>query len=189
LRIDAVGFEGDAVDSGKTAVKIRVATYNLTGVETDLRQPTLLFSKGTLTLAKAKVAYESFEKYLSKSSDIAKLVGDKDFEGLPDELKAEAVWLTGLLTQLNDKAKLFEKAMKIAKAGAEAKQDKILKHAKLCIVELRTPPKLLEKLAKRMLKGEAASPEQVPFIPFLPLAIIAWAIADMIELGVGKRPR
>jgi hypothetical protein len=177
------------VDVGKTVLGIKIAGYDLAGLETDLREPTLLFVKGKLTLAKAKVAKVAYDKYLGTYSGFSRILADKDFEKLPGDARAQTDWLVGVIGRLSDQEKSFEKGWKLAKAGPEAKRESIIKHCKLCIPELRTPPKTLAKLAKRMIKGEEPEADVLPFVAFLPLAILSWAMADMIEEGLGARPR
>jgi hypothetical protein len=176
------------VDAGKTAQIVKIAAYELTALEADLRQPVILFTKRSLTLAKAKLAYAAFGKYLTDYDSLSRIVTDKEFPKLPEEVRIGAQWLVDLVAELGEQQKAFDKAFKIAKAGTEAKPESIVKHAKLCMAEIRTQPKLLAKIAKRMIKGEEPEPSVMLLLPLLPLAILAWTLADKIELAQSKKP-
>lgn len=176
------------MDTGKTAQIVKIAAYELTALEEDLRQPVILFTKRSLTLAKAKLAHSAFGKYLTDYAGLPRIVADKEFPKLPETVRIEAGWLVDLLAELDGQQKTFDKAYKIAKAGPDAKPESIVKHAKLCMAEIKTQPKLLAKIAKRMIKGEEPEPSVMPLVPMLPLAILAWTLADKIALAQSKKP-
>ncbi len=177
------------MDAAKTVRLIDAAVYDLAGMEMELRLPAFMFVKGTLTEAKLRPSYISINRYLTDNVALTRLADDKGFAKLPAKAQAEAVWLDGFMTQLTAIDPLLDKAWKLARKAPEGQEVKIIKHAKDCLKTVRTPPKSLGRLLKRLIQGEQPSKTEAPMIGYLPIAIICWAIADQVDEAMLKRPR
>ncbi len=178
-----------ALDVGRTQRLVFMAEYELRGMEPELRQPTILYSKGKLNETKAKLGYSLINRYLTDNKELTKIADGKDLASLPQETQDLAVWLDKTMTSLATLDPLLDKAWKIAKKGPDGQENKILQHAKLCVKEVRTPPKYLAKLVKRMVQGEVIEGPDKEQVHFLPVALACWAVADLVDDAIQAKPR
>lgn len=177
------------LDAGKVSSRISRAVYDLRGLEDNLRKPTLMFVKRSLTMSKAKFAYTAINTYLTGTTDLSKLADSKDFKTLPPDLQADAVWLDRLMTQLQALDPRLDKSWVLAKKGLDGQEEKLLRLCKSVVKEVRTPPKGLQKMVQLWARGTFPPDDAKPILALLPFVILAWAIADQVDEAIAKRPR
>lgn len=177
------------MDAGKVSQRMYRAVYELKALEDDLRKPTFLFVKHKLDMSKGKFSYMAINNYLKEYADLVNLANGKDFAKLPADLQAQAVWLDALMTQLQSLDPRLDKSWVLAKKGLDGQEERILKLCKSVVKEVRTPPRGLQRMVTQWVRGTFPPDEVKSMVPLLPFCILAWAIADQVDVAVGKRPR
>jgi hypothetical protein len=177
------------LDAGKVSQRIYRAVYQLKGLEDDLRKPTRMFVKRSLDMSKAKLGYRAINTYLIDNADLMHLADSKDIKKLPPELQADAVWIDGLMTQLQGLDPRMDRAWVLAKKGLDGQEEKILRLCKSVVKEVRTPPKGLQKMVQQWVRGVFPPDDAKPILALLPFVITSWAIADQVDEAMVKRPR
>jgi hypothetical protein len=177
------------LDAGKVSSRIYRAVYEIRALEDNLRKPTMMFVKRSLTMSKAKFAYMAINTYLMDYADLKKLAESKDLGKLPPALQADAVWIDGMMTQLHDLDPRLDKGWVLAKKGLDGQEEKILRLCKSVVKEVHTPPKGLQRMVTQWVRGTFPPDDAKPILALLPFVITAWAIADQVDEAIAKRPR
>ena len=160
------------------------AETGLKGLDKDLKTALKQFEKGTLTPAKSKAAAKRIVAFMQKQTPVTKLQHAPFFGDLPQEVQAAAVWLDGVVNQLNTAVGYLSGALKATQKKPDKEAKSLVKTVRGMETHISVPPKGVAVLLKDAKKGLA---DGHPMLAMLPMAILMCMIIDTIRRGWDAR--